>query len=193
MPVTRPLDARLEPPGGDPAESAAGAAEGDLREPLAALHPAAFGWALACCEGDREEAEEVLQTGYLKVFAGRARFDGRSSLKTWWFAVLRRTASERRRRRAARRALRLRFARLAPDPPEVARPEAVPLPAGRRLERLLAALPARQREILHLVFYQDLTIAEAAAVAGIPVGTARTHYQRGKLALRRRLEREAER
>src|SRR6266702_1393591 len=65
---------------------------------LEALHPACFGWALGCCGWNREEAEDVLQTVYLKVFDGRARFDGHSSLKTWLFAVIWRTAAERRRR-----------------------------------------------------------------------------------------------
>jgi DNA-directed RNA polymerase specialized sigma24 family protein len=45
-------------------------------------------------------------------------------------------------------------------------------------------LPSRQRDVLHLVFYQEMTVEEAADVLGVSVGTARTHFARGKGRLR---------
>ena len=68
-----------------------------LRRDIEELHPVSFSWALACCAFRRDEAEDVLQTVYLKLFDGRARYQGRSSLRTWLFAVIRNTAADRRR------------------------------------------------------------------------------------------------
>jgi RNA polymerase sigma factor (sigma-70 family) len=161
----------------------------DPAQQLEELHQASFGWALACCRWDREEAEEVLQTTYLKVLDGRARFADRSSFRTWLFAVIHRTAAERRRGRWLRLLGTARWldgrTRPVPDPD----PEALAgdSEAARALRQALRELPARQREILHLVFYQDLTVDAAARVLGISAGSARTHYHRGKAGLRRAL------
>lgn len=157
-------------------------AERDLKRGLENLHPASFAWSVACCRGDRAEAEEVLQACYLKVLEGRARFGGRSSLKTWFFSVIRRTALERRRRRRVRRALLLGWADRAPAANGAPDPhvEAARTERASRVLAALARLSQRQRQILELVFYQDLTVAEAAGVLGLSVGSARTHYARGK-------------
>jgi len=153
---------------------------------LEQLHEDSYGWALACCGRRPAEAREVLQAAYLKVLDGRARFDGRSSFRTWLFGVIRRTAAEERRREALRR-LRLVSISAAPEPPDPALGAADRVERSEDSGRLVAALsrlPRRQREVLDLVFYHDLTIAEAATVMGVGVGSARVHYERGKARLR---------
>ncbi|MGB9119910.1 MAG: RNA polymerase sigma factor [Candidatus Angelobacter sp.] len=164
----------------------------ELHDELERLHPASFGWALWCCDHRRDEAEEVLQAAYLKVLEGGAHFEGRATLRTWFFSVVRRTAWEQRRRRWARELL---LGRWLTQQPALA-PHPAPDEALRSSEeshallRMLAKLPARQREVLHLVFYQDLTIEEAAKVLNISLGTARIHFERGKTRLRSLLAQE---
>jgi DNA-directed RNA polymerase specialized sigma24 family protein len=52
---------------------------------------------MRCCQGERAEAEDVLHLAYCKVLDGRARFEQRSSFKTWLFGVINRTAREQAR------------------------------------------------------------------------------------------------
>src|SRR2546430_5072348 len=87
----------------------------DLTAKLEELHAAAFGWALSCCGWDRSAAEDVLQATYLKLLDGRARFDGRSTFRTFVFGVIARTAREARRRAALRRWLPLAALLLGPE------------------------------------------------------------------------------
>src|ERR1041384_103899 len=70
----------------------------DLKAELEKLHPASFGWALSCCRRNHADAEEVLQTVYLKILQGKAVYRGESKLQTWLFAVIRKTAMSERRK-----------------------------------------------------------------------------------------------
>jgi RNA polymerase sigma factor (sigma-70 family) len=152
----------------------------ELERELRAHHAAAFGWALACCRYAREQAEDVLQESYVRILDGRARFNGRAAFRTFVFGVIRNMARSARRQAALRAALTFGLLHEpgGPDPAtEVAGPEAA-------LRAALQQLSVRQRETLTLVFYHDLTIAEAATTLGISLGSARVHYERGKHALR---------
>lgn len=168
-----------------------------LSHQLAALHTEAFGWALHCCHGDATLAEEVLQNAYVKLLQGRLRHDGTGSVKAWWLEVIRWTAHEefRRRQRSEGRLAAWLGAWFGGDEEPL---DTQPHPARQvelddeaaRLRALLARLPARQAEVLHLVFYEHLSIAEAATVMRVGLGSARTHYERGKARLRELLEQE---
>ncbi|HKS07209.1 MAG TPA: sigma-70 family RNA polymerase sigma factor [Gemmatimonadaceae bacterium] len=155
-----------------------------LNEALEAAHAHAYAWALSCCRGDADLAQEVLHDVYATVLEGRARFGGQSAFTTWLFAVIRFTASKRRRREWL-----TRFLFVAPELGAHSTNGATPsddAEAESRASRLRAALnelPARQREVLHLVFYENLTVEASAGVMGVSVGSARTHYARGKAKL----------
>lgn len=162
--------------------------ERELADNLETLHPDAFGWALHCCGGDHSRAEEVLQNAYLKVVRGCACTQGSSTLKTWWFGVIRLTALEEFRRLRYRDSLLGKlWLHLSGD-----NQDPRPSPAHQaeldeqtiQLRAALNQLPARQAEVLHLVFYQDLTLREAALVMHVGLGSVRQHYDRGKARLR---------
>jgi RNA polymerase sigma factor (sigma-70 family) len=166
----------------------------ELERELEQLHSENWGWALACCGRDRDLAEEVLQTAYLRIISGRARFSGDSSLKTWVFGVIRLTArGEARRRwfwnrRHADSVTVIDF----PDPTRGADVTIEESDRRARLIRALNGLSRRQREVLQLVFYHETTIEEAAEIMRVSIGSARTHYERGKKALARKIGSEAE-
>jgi RNA polymerase sigma factor (sigma-70 family) len=164
----------------------------ELQAELEKLHGASFGWALSCCRRDRAEAEEVLQTVYLKVLEGKARYRGESNLKTWLFAVIRKTAIS-----AQRKSLLRALKSIAASNPTLERNSFAAEPAAaferseaqKQFQEALQRLPARQREVLHLVFYDDLSLREAADAMGVSIGSARQHYERGKKHLRESLNR----
>lgn len=159
----------------------------DLRRLLAELHPECWGWTLRCCRGHTHTAEDVLHMSYQKILSGRAHFSGRSSFKTWLFGVIRLTALDQRRWSVRRW---LRFLPLPDDEPALATTGDFPgesffqAEQNQALRDALARLASRQAEVLHLVFYHDLTLDEAASVMRVSPGTARTHYERGKASLR---------
>ncbi|MGI9244412.1 MAG: RNA polymerase sigma factor [Verrucomicrobiales bacterium] len=159
----------------------------ELQSRLADLHVASFGWALSCCQGRRAMAEDVLQNAYLKVLDGRAEFGGKSEFKTWLFGVVRNSAREEGRREKLRKLGMLRFVP-EPEPQRNPSEQSEFSETRAQLLQLLEKLSGRQREILHLVFYQDLTVEAAAQVMGVSLGSARTHYQRGKDKMRTLLE-----
>ena len=61
-----------------------------------------------------------------------------------------------------------------------------------RIGRAIGGLPVDQRAVMVLHFYLDLTLADAADILDIPIGTAKSRLHRGLQALRDTMARESD-
>lgn len=134
--------------------------------------------------GDRERAEDSVAEAFAKVWPHwqRGRVDDERSYLTR--AVVNEVTSVGRRLTVATR-LRHRTAT-----PAVALPGDDASAERLRLVSALAALPARQRAVIVLRFYDDLSEADTATVLGMRVGTVKSQTSRGLARLRTILQEE---
>ena len=162
----------------------------EIEKQLAQLHPSAFGWAMLCCGRDRELASDVLQETYCRIVGDNASFSNKSKFSSWVFGIIRNVTHEELRRRKRQRKKLEAYARSVAGKHliDTGRANIEECQLADQLSATMEKLSDRQREILHLTFYQNLTIEQAADVLGISIGAARQHYQRAKAAMRRKLE-----
>ena len=119
---------------------------------------------------------DVVQEALLRAWQRRGAFDPqRGTVRAWLVAIL------------LDRARRHRLRRPGPDPQRV--PDAVRRPRHRiDVERAVARLPRRQREVITLHYLADLSVAEVATVLGVSESSVKTHLGAARSALRTRLE-----
>lgn len=134
-------------------------------------------------------AEELVQDAFVAVArqpAGAGPRDASSAPAYLRSAVMNRARSALRKRAVRRR--HLRSVEAAPTAPGADHR----VVADEETERVLGALgrlSVRQREVLVLRFYGDLSEAEIARTLGISAGSVKTHAHRGLAALEQHLER----
>jgi RNA polymerase sigma-70 factor (ECF subfamily) len=153
-----------------------------------------------------QSAEDVVQEAWLGMLSGLARFEGRSSLRTWTFTIL----VNRARTRGAREA------RTVPQPPPGTRgepnaddwfpgceptrtwssidvtsrwdtaPESAVLSreALLQLDRAVSALPSRQRQVVTMHDVIGMSAEEVCAALGVSAANQRVLLHRARAALR---------
>ncbi len=131
--------------------------------------------------GDWAHAEDVLQTALTKTYLAWRRLGEIEAVEAYARRVLVTTATSWWRRRwHGERPTEVMPERAAPDRIEEGLERQV-------LWRHVQSLPARQRAVLVLRFYEDLTEAETARILGVTVGTVKSQSARALAALRSRL------
>jgi RNA polymerase sigma-70 factor, ECF subfamily len=164
------------------ARVAAAAVEGD---PLAAATlvraTQSDVWRLCAALGDRGSADDLTQETYARAFASLHRFEGRSSLRTWLLAIARRVCADAVR---SRRRRRLTLVRDDADLEALGRADGADrVGEGAAVTDLLGRLDPDRREAFALTQLLGLSYAEAAEVAGCPVGTIRSRVARARADL----------
>lgn len=175
------VDSRM----GTAAEDAAGASVDHLTETYQAHYRSLLRLAALLLD-DLSTCEDVVQEAFIRVHAARRRV--REPEKT--LAYLRQTVVNLSRSTLRRRILGLR---LLPKPmPDMASAEEGAYDALERdqLKTALRGLQRRQREVLVLRYYADMTEAQVADALGISLGSVKAYGSRGLAALRVLMEAE---
>ena len=122
---------------------------------------------------DRPKAEDVSSDVFLDVWRQADRFEGRSGVLTWMLGITRMKALSALRA-PAEQELDDEVAGAIEDPAEDPATVLQKKERGAILRSCLAKLSAEHREIIDLVYYHEKSIAEAAAIVGIPDNTVKT-------------------
>ena len=141
--------------------------------------------------GSREEAEEIVQDAFVRVWRALPRFRGESRFSTWLYQIVLRRCYDGRRMLGVRRAreapLDETFEASATD----TNGSVERLDAARDVEPLVASLPDAQRAAITLYYLEERSIEEVARTMGIPAGTVKTHLHRARASLRGAWQRRA--
>jgi RNA polymerase sigma-70 factor, ECF subfamily len=165
----------VNPAGGRDVEEGVGTGRTDaevLREVYLAHAPALLAYARSLTGGDRSRAEDIVQETFIRACRHPEALDpDRGSPRPWLFTVARHVAVDSHRARAAR-------------PVEVGdAPLALVAVPDDDIDRALdtwlvaealASLSDKHREVLLLTFYRQRSVAETAAVLGVPEGTVKS-------------------
>lgn len=139
-------------------------------------------------------AEELAQETFLRAYRSRHRYEPTAKFKTWLYSIgLRLALNWIRDTRRKRRCEPLDYARPEgrprefPDPHPLADQQMERAEAARVVQQALAELPDRQRTVVIMHKYQDLTYEEIAEVLETSPQAVKSLLFRAHSALRERL------
>jgi len=173
------------------------ALQGDVRafrDLVTQYHPLAYSMAYKIL-GDPQDAEEVVQDAFVKIYRALEGFRGDASFKTWIARIVLRLSLNRRRDRSRSTWRRLGM-HLRKDPDEQYSGPGSPTPEAecisqeiqQLVRQFVDELPEPLRQVVVLNSFEELSYEEIAHILAIPPGTvsSRLHNARKKLLVRLR-------
>ena len=151
-----------------------------------------FGFILRMLNGKRQDAEDLMQDIFIKLFKAREMYEPRAKFSTWLFTIVRNHCLNFVRSRAYLQAQIT--GPLDPDDEPSARTTNTGPAVDRRsdlserLELAIRDLPAQYKDVFLLRAMEGFSHDETARMLGMNPATVRTHFRRARLILAQQLE-----
>ena len=133
-------------------------------------------WHVRSIVGSHEDADDILQEVFVKVWKALPGFRGDSSINTWLWRIATNEALSFLRRQKVRAALR--FSSIDAEAERVldSDPWFDGDEAQRRLAVAVAKLPDKQRAVFCMRYFEEMPYEEISAITGTSVGALKASY-----------------
>lgn len=132
-----------------------------------------------------DDARDILQEGFIKVFTKLRQYDGRGSFEGWIRRIMINTALEKYRSQTRLYPLNDRDVKGQ----DVLQEDVLDNLAARDLVRLMQQLPPRYRMVFNLYAIEGYSHREVSEIMGISVGTSKSNLSRARQILREKVNR----
>lgn len=151
-------------------------------------HDGIYKYFLKLTQGDEDDASDMLQDTFVKVFVHLDKYDARFTFGQWIYTIAHNTFIDyvRRRRREDVSIDSLPNSNSPLAPEESPEERIISEQHQAQVERFMASLPEKYRTLAELRFVREYSYEEIAAHLGVPMGTVKTQIHR----LRERLSKQ---
>lgn len=133
-------------------------------------------WHVRRMVGTHEDADDLLQDIFLKIWTALPSFRGEAQLYTWVWRIATNETLNWLRRERVRAALRFQSIDAELERRILADPYFNGTDAQRELFKALARLPEKQRQVFVMRWWDELPYEEISAITGTSVGALKASY-----------------
>jgi RNA polymerase sigma-70 factor (ECF subfamily) len=137
-------------------------------------------WHVRRMVGTHEDADDLLQDIFLKIWTALPSFRGEAQLYTWVWRIATNETLNWLRREKVRAALRFQSVDAEMERRIMADPYFNGTAAQRELFKALARLPEKQRQVFVMRWWDELSYEEISAITGTSVGALKASYHIAK-------------
>ena len=145
-------------------------------------------WHIRGFVDSHEDADDLVQETFLKVWKALPGFRGDSGYFTWIWRIATNEALGYLRRQKVRAALQFESLDARAERVIDSDPWFDGDAAERELSKAIASLPDRQRSVFLMRYYEDLSYDEISAITGTSVGSLKANYFHAVQKIRERIK-----